>query len=127
MQAALLAASVPFNTRRSNFWRSRHVQGVVGLLAFLLRPHDDAAFVAAIEVLHETPPSSRTSASASTAAAASTATAAASTAAAASTTAIAAPSSASSAPAQLSESQRARMEASKAAGTARREPLPTPN
>ena len=107
MQAALLAASVPFNTRRSNFWRSRHVQGVVGLLAFLLRPHDDAAFVAAIEVLHETPPSSRTSASASTAAAAST-------------TAIAAPSSASSAPAQLSESQRARMEASKAAGTARR-------
>ena len=121
MQAALLAASVPFNTRRSNFWRSRHVQGVVGLLAFLLHPHDDAAFVAAIEVLHETPPSSRTSASASTA------TAAASTAAAASTTAIAAPSSASSAPAQLSESQRARMEASKAAGTARREPLPTPN
>ena len=106
MQAALLAASVPFNTRRSNFWRSRHVQGVVGLLAFLLRPHDDAAFVAAIEVLHETPPSSRASASASTAAAASTATAA--------------PSSASSAPAQLSESQRARMEASKAAGTARR-------
>ena len=125
MQAALLAASVPFNTRRSNFWRSRHVQGGVGLLSFLLRPHDDAAFVAAIEVLHETPPSSRASASAAAAASASAATAAASTAAAASTTAIAAPSSASSAPstsasAQLSESQRARMEASKAAGTARR-------